>query len=209
MHRANGSRPVRAIACLAVLAVTASACSQREVPIVSEPTTYVGGTLVEHLQWVEEEIDKAIAVSGVKDGWFKSFTDEEVEWTDGPRSRRKIFGSLLPRACGSGGVLVQNLVVRNVPEWAEIAERMRAAWEAEGWGVTDVSSVDLPSNPYFRADREDGAVLALNASEKGMILSVESPCSSDPTMSVTVSDRGERDAYLQEMLERPYPQDDE
>ena len=181
-----------------------SGCSLQGVPIVSEPTTYVGGTLVDHLQWVEEEIDKAIAVSSVKEGWFKSFSGEEIEWTDDPKSRYEIFGSLLPRACGSGGALVQNLVVRDVPKWAEIAERMRAAWEADGWVVTDIFSVDRPSNPYFRADREDGAVLALNASEKGMILSVESPCSGDPTMSTKSLDLEERDAYLKEMLERPY-----
>ena len=186
-----------------------SGCSLQGVPIVSEPTTYVGGTLVDHLQWVEEEIDKAIAVSGVKEGWFKSFSGEEIEWTDDPKSRYEIFGSLLPRACGSGGALVQNLVVRDVPKWAEIAERMRAAWEADGWVVMDVFSVDRPSNPYFRADREDGAVLALNASEKGMILSVESPCSGDPTMSTRTLRLEERDAYLKEMLERPYSRAEE
>lgn len=180
-----------------------------EVPIVSEPETYVGGTLVEHLQWVEEEIDKAIAVSGVKDGWFKSFSGEEIEWTDDPKSRYEIFGSLLPRACGKGGVLVQSLVIRDVPEWSVIAERMWAAWEADGWVVTDVFSVERPSNPVFRADREDGAVLSLNANDEGLILAVESPCSADATMSTGPLKLEERDAYLQEMLERPYSPADE
>lgn len=204
MKNINGRRQASAVAGVALLAIALSGCERMEVPIISEPVSYVGGTLVDHLQWVEEEIDKAIAISGVEDGWFKSFTDEEIEWTADPRSRYEIFGSLLPRACGSGGQLVQNLVVRDAPEWAEIAGRMWAAWEAEGWVVTDVFSTERPDNPYFRADRDDGAVLSLNASAKGLILSVESPCSADATMSTGPLKLEERDAYLQEMLERPY-----
>lgn len=209
MKHFNRTRSLSAVAGLALLAVTVAGCTQMEVPIVSDPDTYVGGTLVEHLKWVEEEIDKAIALSGVKDGWFKSFSGEEIEWTDDPKSRYEIFGSLLPRACGKGGVLVQNLVVRDVPEWSEAADRMRAGWEADGWVVTDVFSVERPTNPIFRADREDGAVLALDANDEGLILSVESPCSADATMSTGPLKLEERNAYLEEMLNRPYSPDTE
>lgn len=209
MKLSTTRRRASAAAGIVLLAVTVSSCAQMEVPIVSEPETYVGGTLVEHLQWVEEELDKAIAVSGVKDGWFQSFSGEEIEWTDDPKSRYEIFGSLLPWTCGRGGQLVQDLVVRDVPAWAETAGRIRAAWEADGWVVSDIFSVERPDNPYFRADREDGAMLSLNANDEGLILSVESPCSGDPTMSTKTLRLEERDAYLEEMLERPYQRDEE
>lgn len=204
MRKINRRRRASAVAGVALLAVAVSGCDRMEVPIISEPTRLVGWTLVEHLQWVEVEIDKAIAVSGIKDGWFKSFSGEEIEWTDDPRSRYEIFGSLLPWACGNGGQLVQDLIIRDVPDWAEISDRMRAAWESEGWVVTSVFYPERPDNPFYRADRRDGAVLSLNSNAEGLILSVESPCSADATMSTGPLKLEERDAYLEEMLERPY-----
>ena len=168
--------------------------------MASEPFPPVDGTFVAHLQWVEEQLDKSIAISGIESGWFESFGAEEVEWTSDVSSRYTILGALLPRACTNGGQLVQSLVVRDVADWSESAQRIRAAWEAEGWMVSDVFSVERPNNPYFRADREDGAKLAFDANEEGLILKVESPCSTDATMSTKALKFEERDAYLQEML---------
>lgn len=190
------------IAGAVALAVLLAGCAPHAGPTPPRPHGRSGATLVDHLGWVEEQLDDAIAKSGIPDGWVASYGQREVPWTEDPVARHEILGSLLPRACGHGGQLVQSLVRRNAPDPQGVAQRLRQAWADDGWVVTDVFSVPQPAHPYFRADSDDGAKLVLDATAEGLILKVDSSCSVDPSMAGPGLDLRARDAFLEEILRR-------
>lgn len=196
---------LRLLAVLSAVAVGVVGCARSERPIISEPDDYGGGTLVEHLLWLEGETDRAIAASGVESGWLYLFDDGEVLWGGGPRARFETLGSMLPRACGDGGRIVSDLIVRDVPNAASAAARVRSGWEQDGWTVTDVFEPAASHRAYFRAAREDGALLTCEATNSTLTLTLASDCSLDPTMSPRLEDLSERDAFLEHIMtgERP------
>lgn len=158
-------------------------CTQ-EVPIVSKESRATIMTLDEQRIWVGEQFDAAILASEVPDGWRHS-SSSEVRWADDyPEDRAKTLNSLLPRGCdGTAGRLDVTLINNDAPDPFAVAERVRVFWESEGWTVADIRDYAPEGDPYFRADREDGAFLSLEAQEGGVALSVRSACSSHNTVT--------------------------
>lgn len=155
----------------------------KEVPLVSKTSVTTNVTLEEQWAWMEEELDRSTAGSGVPDGWYKHFESQQVPWDADPANRKIIIKSLLPRGCGMGGQLVELLLNEDVSDPFGVAERMRTFWESEGWTVTDIYPEPNPDEVYFRADREDGAGLSFRASERGLALMVLTSCSVNNTVT--------------------------
>ncbi|WP_153002136.1 hypothetical protein [Leucobacter chromiiresistens] len=182
-----------------MVVLTMSSC-MREVPIVSlesgNETTNM--TLSEQREWVGEQFDIAIEASAVEDGWFK--TRRTLPWTDAPGDRDGILNMLYPRECSVGGRLVVSLQNRTADDPFAAAEKVRAFWESEGWTVSDIRSYE--SDPYFRADREDGAVLAFRASTGRMSLEIETSCSVHGTVTNWQYRDEEGNEFTQELERR-------
>ncbi|MEJ6488266.1 hypothetical protein PQI23_00830 [Leucobacter sp. USCH14] len=194
-----------AVAVAAISVVAMASCVQ-EVPIVSnEPGNEITNmTLDEQREWVGEQFDAAIDASGIENGWFKS--RRTLPWSNTPKDRDGVLGMLHPRDCSTGGRLIASLQNRSVEvnDPFAAAERVRTFWESEGWVVSDVLS--YASDPYFRADREDGAVLAFRASTIGMSLEVETACSVHATVTNWQSRENE---FADELERRGASSDDE
>ncbi|RGE19473.1 hypothetical protein D1J51_11490 [Leucobacter sp. wl10] len=156
----------------------------REAPIVSRGSRTTVMTLDEQRSWVAGQLDLAVRASGVSDGWYDSF-DEALLWSAGSTAdRERLLNSLLPRGCdGFAGRLSVTLINNDAPDPFAAAGRVRAFWESEGWKVTDIRSYSAGKEPYFRADREGGAELALEAAEGGIALEVASACSAHNTVT--------------------------
>lgn len=199
MFKIRGRRAA-VVAAAAMVVLTMSSCMQ-EVPIVSlesgNETTNM--TLSEQREWVGEQFDLAIDASGVEEGWFDIYDDSVVWAPQHPEHRERILQSSLPRKCGSGGRLVESLKNRGAEDPFEAVDRVRAFWESEGWAVSNIRSYE--SDPYFRADREDGAVLAFRASTDGMSLEIETSCSVHGTVT-NWQYRDEEENEFTEELER-------
>ena len=178
-HR-NRPRSFRAIATCVAVGTMLSSCMQ-EVPIVSnEPgnrTTNM--TLGEQREWVAEQFDAAIAASGVADGWFRS--RPTIPWSDKGIDRDGVLNMLFPFDCGSGGRLIVSLMNTSSEDPIAASENVRAFWESEGWAVSNIRSYE--SDPYFRADGEDGAQLAFMATAEHMSLEVVTSCSVHATVT--------------------------
>lgn len=188
-----------------VTALAVAGCMPKEKPLISEPNRFTHDTLVEQIRWVETQFDLAISASGVDAGWFQGFSGEIVGWDGDPQNLHVILGSMMPQRCGTGGQLAQDLIVRDVPEPFVAADRVRAAWEAQGWLVTDVFDDPRPENPVFTAKREDGAMLGFDASADGLILKAYTSCSIDSSVVYPTDDLSARDAFLEEVLAREHP----
>lgn len=206
MSKTRGPRKrARTPVLIVVLALGLSGCTTEEAPMRETDTHYARDTLVEQLIWVETQLDAAIAVSEITEGWVAPFDEFAIPWDGSPQHRIDVLGSLLPQGCDLGGQLMQDLVVSDPPDPFGAADRVRSAWEGGGWSVSDVyDSVD-PSLQYFRADREDGAVMSLDADDTGIILRVRSPCSAHPSVTNPSQDLSERDAFLEEIRTRETP----
>ncbi|GAA2189985.1 hypothetical protein GCM10009786_25460 [Leucobacter alluvii] len=159
-----------------------SSCMQ-EVPIVSsEPGNQTTNmTLDEQREWVGEQFDAAIAASGVAEGWYDIYNNDVLWARDRPEDRARTLNSLFPRDCGSGGRLDESLKNLSADDPLAAAAAVRSFWESEGWAVSDIRSYE--SDPYFRADGEDGAQLAFQASKEGMSLEVATACSVNNTVT--------------------------
>ncbi len=171
------------IAATVVLAITMLSSCMQEVPIVSNETgnQTTNMTLDEQREWVGEQFDAAITASGAVDGWH-SIYDNAVLWAhDRPEDRSRTLNSLFPRDCGSGGWLDVSLKNLSAEDPLAAAAAVRSFWESEGWAVSDIRSYE--SDPYFRADGEDGAQLAFQASKEGMSLEVATACSVNNTVT--------------------------
>ena len=138
-------------------------------------------TLDEQREWVGEQFDAAIAASGVSEGWYDIY-NQNVYWAhDRQEDRGRILNSMFPRDCGSGGRLDESLKNTSAEDSIAAAARVRAFWESEGWAVSNIRSYE--SDPYFRADGEDGAQMAFQASPEGMSLEVATACSVHGTVT--------------------------
>ena len=175
----SGERAMAALAASLVCLGLLTSCAQ-EVPLVTQSTTLTNDTLSEQRVWLAEEADKAIAASGVPDGWHERLYDRpSYPWTGPSEERDRYVEGIFPRECAgsNSGRLnfgLNNDVVLENPFL--VADRVRDFWEAEGWTTSDVT----PPNDYevyFRADREDGAILGFTASEQGLLVEVMTSCS--------------------------------
>jgi hypothetical protein len=182
----NMSKHKRATAVFAALvAVLAVSGCLREVPIVTRDTENrtTNMTLEEQREWVSEQFDAGVDASGVSEGWYWGSVTK-VPWSENAEARDLVLGSWFPRRCGLGGRLDESIRFKDgVEDPSAVAFKVRAFWEAEGWMVTDVWSEPSAEEPHFRADGEDGAFLAFQATVEGMSLSVYSACSVNNTVA--------------------------
>ncbi|GAA1326225.1 hypothetical protein ACFSWE_12915 [Leucobacter albus] len=187
-------RGVGALAALALLGVTG--CVPEGVPMISEPRRFTSMTFVEQLLWVESQLNEGIAAVGITEGWFVPFGADRVDWDGAPENRLTVLGSMIPKACGTGGRLNESALLLDAPDPLGAALRIRAAWEAEGWVVTDLYGPPTPEFTVFRADREDGAMMGFDGNPDGLILKAYAPCSVHSSLSSWHVDVEERDAFL-------------
>ena len=174
-----------AVVLLATIGMASLTGCVQEVPIVSnsDEIKTTNMTLDEQRSWVEAQFDVGIAASGVPTGWYWG-SATKVPWSDNKEDRALALSSWFPRECGLGGRLVETVRIKGeIQDYSSIASKVRAQWESEGWTISDVRADAENRDPYFRADREDGAVLAFQASEAGMSLSVDSACSVNNTVT--------------------------
>lgn len=175
-------------AAISVLAVFLGGCGP--VPVVSDAKTWGHSTLNEQRAWATREVDAVTELIGIHDGW-------RWGWHPGspwPEERESILEAIGTESCRPSreasdhqpGRLVLSLNRGPVPAPFEAAERVREHWVAEGWEVRDVEPPEMTdgvlSSVHFRADREDGAGLALSAAELLLTLDVLSSCSDDSSV---------------------------
>lgn len=150
-------------------------------PLVSDSQTWDQATLEEQRAWAQAQADEAITVLGQEEGWAM-LLDDELLW---PEHRTEIMGYARIDNCrpskGSDQPARTMLDLSNLDfhEPFEGAARLKQHWIDQGWTVTYVIDPEEAPEPeeYFRADREDGAMLSLSASENYMSLAVYSSCS--------------------------------
>ena len=162
-----------------------SACVQ-EVPLVSESAVTSVETLDEQRAWLEEQADAVVAASEIPEGWHQRghIPEENVPWSALPEDRARVIGRLSPIECGGRGTGSLDLRLNNdiaVPDITVVADRMRAAWIAEGWTVSDVTDPS-PGRVYFRADRADGAIMGFRATPEGLAIEISGTCSAHVSM---------------------------
>lgn len=136
--------------------------------------------LSEQRVWLAAEADNTIAASEVLDGSHERLYDRpSYPWTGPSEERGRYLEGVLPRECAGSNSGRMNFSLNNdvaLDDPFSVADRVRSFWEAEGWVTSDVT----PPNDYevyFRADREDGAILGSTASEKGLLIQVMTSCS--------------------------------
>lgn len=163
------------VCCAAVLL---GGCSS--VPLVSDSQKWDHASSDEQLAWISKQADDAVGVIGQDDGWYSY--SAEFPW---PEQRDATLTNLIPDNCRPNqkgpqpGRYSLDLDNESVTDPFEAAKRLRAHWAEQGWTITDVVPLGSTKDPidYFRADREDGAGLALTASEHNVSLQLQSSCS--------------------------------
>ena len=168
-----------------IIMVGLSACVQ-EVPLVSESAITSVETLDEQRVWLEQQADAAIAASEIPEGWYDHgyIPEDNVPWSALREDRDLIIRPIAPIECGGRGTGRLDLGLNNdiaVPDIAVVADRMRAAWTAEGWTVSDVTDPS-PGRVYFRADRADGAIMGFTATPEGLAIEISGTCSAHVSM---------------------------
>ena len=162
-----------------------SACVQ-EVPLVSESAITSVETLDEQRVWLEQQADAAIAASEIPEGWHQRghLPEENVPWSALPEDRARVIGRLSPIECGGRGTGRLDLGLNNdiaVPDITVVADRMRAAWTAAGWTVSDITDPS-PERIYLGGDRADGAMLGFKATPEGLLIAIYGTCSAHASM---------------------------
>jgi len=162
-----------------------SACVQ-EVPLVSESAVTSVETLDEQRAWLEQQADAVVAASEIPEGWHQRghIPEENVPWSALPEDRARVIGRLSPIECGGRGTGRLDLGLNNdiaVPDITVVADRMRAAWTAEGWTVSDITDPS-PGQIYFRADRPDGAIMGFRATPDLLLIEISGTCSAHVSM---------------------------
>lgn len=154
-------------------------------PLVSDAEQWDSATLDEQRDWVAAQTDEAIAVLGKNDGWWEY--DPSYRW---PEQRKRIMREAETVNCRPNQGFDQpsslRLILNNMDfkEPFAAAARLKQHWIDEGWTVTyviDPEEAPVPEE-YFRADREDGAVMSLDAYENLVVLEIDSSCSDDPSV---------------------------
>ncbi len=149
-------------------------------PLVSDESRVTTMSRDEQAAWLESEVDAALGVLGQSDGWWEFSPD--YPW---PEQRVQIVEDLQTESCrpSKSGFQPGRLTIRLrndvFGDPFEAAKRLRAYWEEQGWTVTNVINPDDAKFKidYFRADREDGAVMSFDATENLVVLKVRSACS--------------------------------
>lgn len=139
--------------------------------------------------WAVEEIDSTIAASSLTEGWIDVDPDKPRSWdTD----REGVVSHMRSNGCvvadhGARPTRMSLVLVHNEPEQPfEMLDRIRAHWESEGWSVNDIFPLDPDSAEpyeYFVANREDGAMKAVQATEHAIVLDVTTVCSDHSSVS--------------------------
>lgn len=150
------------------------------VPVLSDSNKWDHSSPENQLAWLSTEADNVIKVIGTGEGWYKY--NKGNLWSE---NRDSVLANLKPRSCRPNQKGIQpgkfqlDLDNGSVPDPFEAAKRVRAYWTEQGWTITDVVPLGSTKDPidYFRADREDGAVLALTASEFNISLQLSTSCS--------------------------------
>lgn len=167
---------------LAALFAAAMLTSCTGAPMTDEKTSE-HATLEDLRGWVAAEVDSISSLTGLESNW-RMLLDLSLRWDE---DRDRIFElSHLPR-CSMGGqtnpaaVQIDLLSDPLDTDPLELAERVRDQWESDGWGITQIGP------GYYRADREDRAMMTVEGAEgaggKLLALTVQSACSSDPTVA--------------------------
>ena len=162
-----------------------SACVQ-EVPLVSESPITSAETLDEQRVWLEQQADAAIAASEIPEGWHQRghLPEENVPWSALREDRDLIIRPIAPIECGGRGTGRLDLGLNNdiaVPDITVVADRMRAAWTAEGWTVSDITDPS-PEEIYLGGDRADGAMLGFRATPDLLLIEIYGTCSAHVSM---------------------------
>ena len=162
-----------------------SACVQ-EVPLVSESAITSVETLDEQRAWLEQQADAVVAASEIPEGWHERgyIPEKNVPWSALREDRDLIIRTIAPIECGGRGTGRLYLGLNNdiaVPDITVVADRMRAAWTAEGWTVSDIIDPS-PEEIYFRADRADGAIMGFTATPEGLAIEISGTCSAHVSM---------------------------
>ncbi len=155
-----------------------SGCSSD--PIVSDEWRSGSATREEQLAWIETEVDAVVQATGEPDGWRSG--EERLDWTE---DRAVLLEQIETESCRPNradpqpGRRVFTVEHTDIGAPFAAAARVRAVWTSEGWDVSDVLDPESTGTQedYFRADRSDGAILALDATEHSVILSVSTACS--------------------------------
>lgn len=155
------------------------------VPLLSTSGAKTDMNISELRNWAANEADKALAVLNLDGEWYDSLKESTL-WG---RDRELLLEEASVSRCGSGNgdlpgrleITIQNMTFTG--DVLRQAEKVRSFWESEGWEVSNVlSEPDSLSPLYFRADREDGALVAIDAASNFIEVSIYSACSNDPSM---------------------------
>ena len=162
-----------------------SACVQ-EVPLVSESAITSVETLDEQRAWLEQQADAVVAASEIPEGWHERgyIPEKNVPWSALREDRDLIIRTIAPIECGGRGTGRLYLGLNNdiaVPDITVVADRMRAAWTAEGWTVSDITDPS-PEEIYLGGDRADGAMLGFKATPEGLLIAIYGTCSAHVSM---------------------------
>ncbi|WP_206348628.1 hypothetical protein [Leucobacter sp. CX169] len=153
-----------------------------EMPVVSDAKAVGHDSLWAQEAWVQGQAEDALAVLGPVEGWWVDVP--ELQW---PSDKEKIIRGAETEICRSGpinrrpGRLNLTLSNRSFGDPAEAAKRLWAQWESEGWEVTYIIPPEeqKAGEIDFRADREDGAMLAFGGNAIYVEVEINSSCSDD------------------------------
>lgn len=171
-RRRRGSVAVAAVLAMGLL----TGC--QEVPVISVQDPLGDFSAGSPREWVENEVDAVIKVTGLRTQWRmvleldrRWHQDREMIFERSYRPPCKILkGELSPRSVRID--LITDPLEGNA---LELAEQVRAHWESEGWEISQIG----PN--YYRADRPDGARLAIEGTHvedrRMLVLAVQSACS--------------------------------
>ena len=165
----------------------------KEVPVLSERSVRSDATLSELREWVSEEIDAVIEVTGVESEWKALGSDEVIRWVD---NRERIFEGQGLSACSfnqgkvdPAAVRVDLITTPLAQDPFPLLERVRELWVERGWEVRNRFEPDQVEAKIMEliAERDDGAMMMFGASDqeggKMLNLMVTSACSNDPSVA--------------------------
>ncbi|MDI6023939.1 hypothetical protein QBL02_10330 [Leucobacter sp. UT-8R-CII-1-4] len=163
-------------------------------------------TLEDQRSWVTEQADAAISATGISEGWHERgyLPEDDISWSTVATDRQRIIRGLVTAQCSGTNSGLLDLGLNNdiqLDSFAQIVDQVRDFWQGEGWTITNV----IPPNEeelYIRADREDGAVLAFNATARGMLLEVASSCSVNSTVANRYGPAGAANEFEEEPTTR-------
>ncbi len=174
-----------------LLALTAlGGCA--EVPVLSESNAKSDATLSELREWVGEEIDAVIEVTGIEYEWVAQGSDG-VRWVE---DTERIFEGQRLSACsfrsGQANPAAVRIDLITDPLQQDpfpLLERVRELWTERGWEVRnrfEPEQVESRSQEIV-AKQRDGSMMIFRAgdAEGGRLLGlmVESACSNDPSVA--------------------------